>query len=298
MDKHTAELKVGILVILALVIFGYAILWIKDYKFRVEHYALEVLFPRVGNLDVGDPVSVLGVDKGEIKEIRLEGGDVLVTVSMAGDVILKKDATFGVKNIGLMGERFIDVEPGHSDTLLDRGLPAKGYYDTGIPEVMGLAGRAVEEIRELVEILRGNVINEGTALQFNRIITNLEKITSETYEFLESNKGKISSAVEDFSQTSRELRMLVEANKDKLQTTVDNFEKSSRGLAEATSSLEELSGNLKSIAARLESEEGTFGMLLKDRSLYDDLKKTTADLDSLLIDIKRNPKKYIHLEIF
>ncbi|GAH71049.1 unnamed protein product, partial [marine sediment metagenome] len=73
MDKHTAELKVGILVILALVIFGYGILWIKDYKFRVEHYALEVLFPRVGNLDVGDPVSVLGVDKGEIKEIRLEG---------------------------------------------------------------------------------------------------------------------------------------------------------------------------------------------------------------------------------
>ena len=92
--------------------------------------------------------------------------------------------------------------------------------------------------------------------------------------------------------------MLVEANKDKLQTTVDNFEKSSRGLAEATSSLEELSGNLKSIAAKLESEEGTFGMLLKDRSLYDDLKKTTADLDSLVIDIKRNPKKYIHLEIF
>ncbi|GAH53196.1 unnamed protein product, partial [marine sediment metagenome] len=77
-----------------------------------------------------------------------------------------------------------------------------------------------------------------------------------------------------------------------------NFEKSSRGLAEATSSLEELSGNLKSIAARLESEEGTFGMLLRDRSLYDDLKKTTADLDSLVIDIKRNPKKYIHLEIF
>jgi len=61
MDKHTAELKVGILIILALIIFGYGIIWIKDYRFRAEHYTLEVFFPRVGNLDVGDPVSVLGV---------------------------------------------------------------------------------------------------------------------------------------------------------------------------------------------------------------------------------------------
>jgi phospholipid/cholesterol/gamma-HCH transport system substrate-binding protein len=298
MDKHTAELRVGILIILALIIFGYGIIWIKGYKFRAEHYTLEVLFPRVGNLGIGDPVSVLGVDKGEVKEIRLKGGDVLVTLSMASDVTLKEDATFTVKNIGLMGERFIDVESGHSDTLLNRSFPAKGYYDTGIPEVMGLTGRAVEEIRELVKILRGSVINEGTALQVNDIITKLQKITTETYELLGGNKEKIGSAVEDLSQTSKDLRTLVQANKGKLETTVDNFEKSSRGLAEAASSLEELSANLKSITAKLESEEGTFGMLLKDRSLYDDLKKTTADLDSLVIDIKKNPKKYIHLEIF
>lgn len=298
MDKHTAELKVGILVIVALIIVAYGIIWIKEYKFREGHYTVEVLFPRVGTLDVGDPVSVLGVDKGEVKKIRLEGGDVLVTISMSTDVKLKKDATFTVKNIGLMGERFIDVEPGHSDIALNISKPAAGEYDTGIPEVMGLAGRAVEELRELVDILRKNVINEGTALQFSEIVTNLQKITEETRDLLEANKGKIGTAVDDFSHTSKELRGFVDDNKGKLQTTVDNFERSSQGLAEATSSLEEISSNLKSITSKLESEEGTLGILLKDRSLYDDLKKTTADLDSLITDIKKNPKKYIHLEIF
>lgn len=298
MDKHTAELKVGLLVIVALIILGYAVIWIKEYRFGQEHYTFEVLFPRVGNLDVGDPVSVLGVDKGEVKGIQLKGGDVLVTISMEADVVLKDDATFTVKNIGLMGERFVDVEPGHSDAAFDLGLPAKGEYDTGIPEVMGLAGRAVEELRELVDILRRNVINEGTAKRFSEIVANLQRITAETDDLLGETKPKISGAVDDFSRASRDLRTLVEENKGKIQSTVDNFEKSSRGLSEATSSLEEISANLKSITTKLETEEGTLGKLLTDRSLYEDLKKTTASLDTLITDIKRNPKKYIHLEIF
>ena len=55
---------------------------------------------------------------------------------------------------------------------------------------------------------------------------------------------------------------------------------------------------MKCIAVKMESEEGTWGKLLQDRWLYDQLLKTSADLDSLITDIMKNPKKYIHVSVF
>ena len=92
-----------------------------------------------------------------MESIILSGGDVLVTFNLTTDVKLKKDAKFTVMNIGLMGERFVDVSPGHSPELLDLSSPVKGFYDTGIPEVMGMAGQMLDEIRRLVAHLEGGV---------------------------------------------------------------------------------------------------------------------------------------------
>jgi phospholipid/cholesterol/gamma-HCH transport system substrate-binding protein len=55
---------------------------------------------------------------------------------------------------------------------------------------------------------------------------------------------------------------------------------------------------VKQVALRMESQEGTVGKLLGDRQLYDRLLKTTAGLDSLITDIKANPKKYVHVSVF
>ena len=56
--------------------------------------------------------------------------------------------------------------------------------------------------------------------------------------------------------------------------------------------------HVKRIARQMDSKEGTMGMLIKDRSLYDGLITTFTDLDSLIHDIKTNPKKYIHVSVF
>lgn len=298
MDNRTIELRVGIVMAIAAIILFLGIIWIKEYRFNVERYKYEVLFPNVGALGVGDPVTVLGVKKGTVESIILSGGDVLVTFNLTTDVKLKKDAKFTVMNIGLMGERFIDVSPGHSPELLDLSRPVEGFYDTGIPEVMGMAGQMLDEIRRLVAHLEGIFGTEWSQESFKETIKDLRKLSSDLVTLLDRNKDKLEKTATDLSYTSSELKALVERNKEKLQSSVDNFTTSSAKLDTITTTLSSLSVSLKNLTQKIESGEGTFGKLVNDSTLYNDLRKTTNNLDELVTDIKKNPKKYLKVSLF
>jgi phospholipid/cholesterol/gamma-HCH transport system substrate-binding protein len=298
MDNRTIELRVGIVVAIAVIVLFLGIIWIKEYRFNVERYKYGVLFPNVGALSAGDPVTVLGVKKGTVERIILSGGDVLVTFNLTTDVKLKKDAKFTVMNIGLMGERFIDVSPGHSPELLDLSRPVEGFYDTGIPEVMGMAGQMLDEIRRLVAHLEGIFGTQWSQESFKETIANLKKLSSDLVTLLDQNKGKLEKAASDLSYTSSELKELVDKNRGKLQSSVDNFTTSSAKLDTITTTLSSLSISLKNLTQKIESGEGTFGKLVNDSTLYNDLRKTTNNLDELIADIKKNPKKYLKVSLF
>lgn len=298
MDNRTIELRVGIVVAIAAIILFLGIIWIKEYRFNVERYKYGVLFPNVGALSVSDPVTVLGVKKGTVEKIILSGGDVLVTFNLTTDVKLKKDAKFTVMNIGLMGERFIEVSPGHSPELLDLSKPVGGFYDTGIPEVMGMAGQMLDEIRRLVAHLEGIFGTEWSQESFRETIKDLRKLSGDLVTLLDRNKDKLEKTATDLSSTSSELKGLVERNKEKLQSSVDNFSTSSAKLDTITTTLSSLSVSLKNLTQKIESGEGTFGKLVNDSTLYNDLRKTTNNLDELVTDIKKNPKKYLKVSLF
>ena len=104
--------------------------------------------------------------------------------------------------------------------------------------------------------------------------------------------------MDDISYVSSELKSLVKENKDKLKSTVDNFASASAKLDSITTNLEDVSFSLKNFTQKIERGEGTLGKLVQDSSLYLDLKKTTQDLDSLILDIKKNPKRYLKFELF
>ena len=298
MDNRTIELRVGIVVAIAAIILFLGIIWIKEYRFNVERYKYGVLFPNVGALGVGDPVTVLGVKKGTVESIILSGGDVLVTFNLTTDVKLKKDAKFTVMNIGLMGERFIDVSPGHSAELLDLSRPVEGFYDTGIPEVMGMAGQMLDEIRRLVAHLEGIFGTEWSQESFKETIKDLRKLSADLATLVEQNKSKLEQSATDLSYTSSQLKNLVETNKGKLQSSVDNFTSSSAKLDTITTTLSSLSVSLKNLTQKIDSGQGTFGKLVNDSTLYIDLRKTTNSLDELIADIKKNPKKYLKVRLF
>ncbi len=298
MNSKSVELRVGVVVILACAILIFGLIWVKGIRFDQTRYEYSVIFPNVGSLEVGDPVSVSGVPKGKVEKIKLYQGDVLVTFNLTTDVVLKKNAKFTVMNVGLMGERFIAVQTGHSDTLLDLSRPIQGYYDTGIPEVMGRMGEMIAQLQTLAENLKEVVGTKSSRDALIRIIENLKEITQKTNSLLDRNQEKFDRTLDDLSYTSAELKNMMKENKDKLQSTVDNFSSASEKLNNITTTLDTLSISLKKLSSRMESGEGTLGQLLNDTTLYEQIKKTTQNVDSLILDIKRHPKKYLKFSIF
>ena len=75
---------------------------------RTQHWIAR--FPDVGGLAVEDPVTVHGVKKGAVKEIRLGDNEVLVDFILAKDLPLTVDTEVYVRNVGLMGEKFIAID--------------------------------------------------------------------------------------------------------------------------------------------------------------------------------------------
>ena len=298
MRDVSIEVKVGTVVIMAVVILLYGIIWVKDYRFNVEHYEYSCYFPQVGTLDIGDPVSVLGVDKGEIKDIKLFGNNVLVVFSLAVDVELKKDARFKVMNVGLMGERYVAVWPGNSNEMINLEMPSTGKYDTGIPEVMGMMGEGIDEIRNLVAQIEGTVGKTGKGKEIRQIIDDLFNITGKFSRFVDENQTMMKKVVEDMSNVAAKMSNFADSNSSRMKTTVDNFADASVKMNKLVSNLDELSQDFHNLADKVREGEGTIGKAFADDSLYLDLRRAVTNLDSLVTDFKAHPKKYIHLSIF
>jgi len=298
MRDRKVELQVGLVVVLAVVILVWGIIWLKEYKFRQKRYTYSALFPNVGALEVGDPVAVLGVAKGEVERISLYQGEVLVTFNLTSEVILKEDATFTVKNIGLMGERYIEVDPGRSKNPLDLSQPKKGTFDSGIPEVMGMMGEMISEIRTLTSHLRGTFGTAWTEESIRKSIENMRRLSGDLSSLLAQNKNRINQTVNDLHYASSELKKMVDDNREKLNTTFDNFASASERFENITQVLDSLSFSLNILSRRIEKGEGTLGQLINDKTLYQDLQSTIKSVDELIQDIKANPKRYFKFELF
>jgi phospholipid/cholesterol/gamma-HCH transport system substrate-binding protein len=297
MDSKNIEFRVGIFVIFAVIIFVLAIVWIQGYRLRQDTFKLHVIFDEVGSLAEGDPVMVAGIRKGKVSDLKLVKGGVEVTLIIGNDVKLKTDAAVTVKNIGLMGERFIAISQGKSDQPLDITKPIRGSYDTGIPEVMGMMGEMVTELRNLVFALKKSVASDSNLNKLSETIGNFEKLSASLSEYVSSNKENLDEAADNFLAASKSLNKLISVNANKVDTTIQRVDDISVRLQTVITDLEHISKTAREFADNLNQGDGTLQMMVDDRRLYDDLRKTADNLDDLIKDIRENPKKYIQLKV-
>ncbi len=296
-SKHI-ELKVGLLVLVGAAILIFAIWMAKGYRYGQKFFSVSVMFTEVGNLATGDPVTVSGVRMGKVQNVSLEKGEVRVDMDIDQTVELKEDATFLIQNFGMMGERFVAVKTGKSETPLDLAMPAKGSFDPGIPEVMGMMGDVIKNMSGMVDALESSIMSPQTLDKFSQTVSNLHTLTTRLEQATDSYLPKIDTAVGNIAGLTKALKSSVERNQPHLDNAVQNFDSASVRLMGMLDNLDSTSANLKSFAYDLDNSDGTLRMMMEDRRLYDDLRKTVQRLDSLIVDVRDNPRKYINLEIF
>lgn len=295
--SRTAAIQVGVTAILAVALLLFGIVWVKEYRLGQRKMYFTAHFEEVGNLAVGDPVSVRGVRKGAVSEVVLEDTGVRVEFEVDRDVILHPDARLRVANIGFMGEKFLALDPGRMPGKYDKSKPLPGHFQSGVPEVISGAGELVTEVTELSSRL--NVMLDALdPATIERAAKNMEGASSALSKTLTSNQEDLRGAVLDFRAAGRDLRAIASTNKEEVSTSVKDFGVASRKLSSLADQLSVTADALQRVVARVDSSEGSLGKAIADPQLYNEMREAIRNTNDLVKDIKKNPKRYIKIGLF
>ena len=300
--KITREIKVAVLVILSIVLFYWGFTFLKGRNLFDSNNKLYAVYDNVAGLVVSAPVTINGLNIGKVNTIEmLPDGKMKVELIITNEQIqIAKSSIAQIMDSGLIGGREIAILNNFSD---------KNYTESGdtlkTSDKLGLTAELANQIgpvKDKVEILLENA---------NKLIESLNAtLDATTQQKLKSAIASLEVTMAEFSQTSKSINGILAENKSKLNTTLSNFEKTSGNLNAMSSSLEKadlgatvkkLEATLTSVngmMANLEQGKGSMGKLLSDDAMYNNLTKTSKELELLLQDLRLNPTRYVNVSVF
>lgn len=122
MNKKPMETIMGIVVLFVAAFFLYFAYKVSDLQV-VKGYEVTAKFLKVGGLNVGSDVRINGIKVGTVVSQKLDNQnyDAEIGMSLASDLKLPKDSTAVIVGDGLIGDKFIKIEPGKSKEFLKDG---------------------------------------------------------------------------------------------------------------------------------------------------------------------------------
>jgi phospholipid/cholesterol/gamma-HCH transport system substrate-binding protein len=267
-----------------------------------------VLFPNVGTLQLGDPVMTNGVTKGRIKNIHLRDNYVAAVISLEKDITLTDSCVVRVQNIGLMGERGIGIELRRSGTPYRPSLKKdttflSGSFDTGIAEAMGLMGTVLSDVAALLgdvsAIMRGTVGDTAFIALFQKLAKRLDTLTSVAEKLVVKNGPLVDKSINNLSVATAQLRDLLDSNRGHIDAIMANGETLSSYSINLMGRVDSLTSSIHGIVNDVEKGEGALGMLIKDERFSKDLRRTIANVDTLVKEVHDDALKLkIRLKLF
>ncbi|MDR0304546.1 MAG: MlaD family protein [Chitinispirillales bacterium] len=296
MRKSRSDLLVGIVILTALVALIAGIMWLKAYSFTQKMVDYTAVFSNIGGLQPGDPVAVNGLKKGTISSIELYGSLVAVHFKLEKNVPFTDSAVVTVKNIGLMGERKVEISLSDNGTLYlpDEGKRVrqyiKGKFDSGIAEALGMLGNFVEDASALVDsvsaLLSVTLGSKEFKDFYDRTVVRLDTIVEVVDRILEHNDRKVDNIVSSLQRTTKNLDEIVSGNKTGINSIVVNTDSLTNRAADLMFDLDSLLFDLRSITGKIDSGNGTVGQLVNDSTTIEELMKTVEKLDVLINEVQ------------
>lgn len=287
MKTKKSELIVGIIIVLAVLIVVFGNIVITGSKQKSDMAEIIVQFPQIGGLDVGNTVFVHGVRAGKVADIALEQNGVKVVLLVNKEIILKKDTRIIISERGMMGEREISIDPGSSSENLNTSQLIQGYYNVGFNETISQIGVTIKNINALSGTLGELIDDKGQIRTIKDVIQNLNALLLNMNHIFEKNRD-ISIEFERINNILTNLDILISNNDEKVDRIITFAD-------DKVSEIDIMLGQMQGLINRLESEDTNLGRFTANDSLYQKINATIVRFDSLVTDIRENPKHYFRL---
>lgn len=291
------EVIIGLSAVVALVILFVGIDFLKGVNvFKASNYYY-VTYTDVQGLAVSAPVTINGYKVGQVREISYQydnPGHVKVEIALDRELKIPK-GTRAVLSSDLLGTASIALELADSKDFYDVGAELQGFVPKGMmdnvannlmPSVQAIfpkvdtlltginalvADPAIASSVKRLDAITSNL--EVATRQLNAIMATLPPITHD----VKSITGNVSVASANLTQLTGKMNSLpIDSLMNELQKTA---------------------ANLHELTRQLNNPNSTLGLLMNDPALYNNINKTVRSLDSLFIDIKANPKRYISIKL-
>ncbi len=293
------EVIIGLLVVVACAILFFGINFLKGVNiFKAANY-FYARYSNVEGLAQSAPVTLNGYKVGIVREINYDyvnPGNVIVELSLDKNLHLPVGTKAAVTT-DLLGTASITLTLGNAadgfyavgDTVV--GAKTPGMMDAISTNLMPAVSAIFPKIDTLLTSL--NAIAADPALTAS--IKRLDGITTE----IDGSLRSLHQLLGSLQPVTKDLKSIT-ANVDTMSA---NFATVSGTLREAPidsimTELQATVSNLKELTAQLNNPDSSVGKLLNDPALYDNVNATVASLDSIFVDIKRNPKRYISIKLF
>ena len=263
---------------------------------------IHALYDEVEGLVVGANVTIRGLNVGKVKIIDFNDdfAKIKVTFSIRDDLNFSNKSVAQLYEAGLIGGKAIAIIPKYdTSNIIKNGDILFSEIKPGLTE---LVNQQIAPLQDKIE---------GLLTSADSLFAGISNVMNyETQNNLKMTLEGLASTIENVNILSSNINDILNANEKELKSTINNLSKISGNLNKITDSLkqvplsstvknfEDTSLHLKEIIERLNSGEGSAGMILNDNKLYDNLVNSSEALEALLSDLKSNPKKYVHFSIF
>lgn len=276
----SAEFKVGLLVLIVSGLVAVMTISINEdpsylNKARKHWFYL----PDASGLVKNSPVRMAGIPIGVIKDIRLEEGQAHVEVVVRRDVVLHTSASVEIRANGILGDRYIEINPGKSsDPALESGaqianVENKGSFDA----VMNNVGQLSDSLTEVANALRDSFTGEGSKESpIGRTILNLEHLTADLADLSAGHKKDIAEILENLKSITGDINQFVTDDSDQ------GFKESWRKMAQSLGNVEKILHNVDEITSKINRGEGTIGKLVNDDRTVTELNEAIEGVNNFL----------------
>lgn len=311
------QLKVGAVILVALVIMGVAILKLGQAAHLFSsRYSLVSFVPNTAGLRVGGQVTVAGQLAGAVKAIEFLPVDadtmknLRITIEVDRDVQsqVRRDSQAKLKTLGLLGDKVFDITPGtpRASVLQDGDTLRLGEaldYEAVLVQASGALDQVVSLTGSLQKVADGVVQGEGTVGQLltNRdLFDNLNSTLATTNTLmarLQNPRGTVGQLLNDPTLYNNLNRVLASA--DTLVAQLETGISSGNGSVGKLLKDDQLYTRLLSavtgvdtLVTTMSKGNGAVKRLFTDEQFYNELLKSVTSLNEVLTDVRRDPRRY------
>ncbi|GBU23634.1 hypothetical protein R83H12_00250 [Fibrobacteria bacterium R8-3-H12] len=256
-----------------------------------NHYA--IAFEEIGNLKIGNAVNVNGLTRGYVEEFELSNFCVWTKVAVLSKVKIPINSEFRLVNVGLMGERVVEITLGDSKRYYANDSRIKGNFDVGSTTVGELAVEILKEANALADIasnLSDTLFSEQRMKDYKRLTEKGKKLGNRTSHLANSAKRSVVTSIDSLMEAKNKVAEILDKIEPDLDGAIENADLLGKNFANLEKSLEAIKNSIASIADILENGENTISLAL-DKNQKGDLRremlKIVADTESLMEKIKR-----------